>query len=810
MLESLWQDARYALRGMRRSPVFAAVAVVSLALGIGANTAIFSLISALILRPLPVEHPGQLVEFLVHYPGDPALNNFSWASYEHFRDNSHAFSALTGMNNARFNVRGDALEPEVVDGAAVVGNFFQVLGLKPAIGRLIAPEDSAAAVISWPYWRSRFNRDPAIIGKKIVVDDAPLTIVGVTPRDFSGLRAGVQTDVWTVSRKGSGSPSVVARMWPGVSIAQARAEMDVLFRFTLDERVRSVNGQGSRDPRMRELTFSVEPAGAGLSSGLRDRFSKPLLSMMAVVALLLLIACTNVASMLLARGAVRQRELAVRLSLGAGRWRLVRQVLTESLLLSGAGGLLGILVAWFGATALLRIIRAGRPIIGMPAHIDLQVSPDAYVLLFTAGAALLTGLLFGLAPAWNAFHSAPAGSLSQSGRGGETRMGRLFGKGLIVAQVALSVGLLSAAGLFVGHLSNLEHLDLGFRRDHVLLVRLDRSRSGYTPEQLFPAYQELLHRLETIPGVRSATIVAPSPLSGAGMSRFITVQGHPERPEDRRYTRVSLVAPKSFETLGTPLLAGRDFTFEDRGRQRVAIVNQSMAQYYFGNVNPIGQHLTIDPDADPYEIIGVAGDANYYEIQEPAGRAIYINAFQWAQPMSEFAIRTSVEPESVATAVRGAVHDLLKTVPVARVATLEEQVDGTIVPERLIATLSGLFGGLGSLLVAIGIYGLLAYTVARRINEIGIRMALGATQSNVFRMVLGEALLLSCGGLLFGVPIAYWSKRFAGSLITDLPVMSAYPLAFGAATTIAVALVAASLPARRASCVDPMVALRYE
>src|ERR1022692_611880 len=599
--ESLWQDTRYAVRALRRSPGFTAVALLSLALGIGANTAIFSLINTLMLRMLPVPEPRQLVEFLVLYPGDPPLNVFSQQSYEYFRDCNHVFSGLTGVHPSRFSVRGEGLEPETVDGEGVVGNFFRMLGVKPAIGRLIGPGDSAVAVVSWSYWKNKFNLDPAILGKRIVVEDVPATVVGVTPHEFSGLQVGLRPDIWVplINRTGRPGPlQLIARLKTGVSIAQARAEMAVLFRWMLEERA-----SASKDPVMRQLKFSVEPAGAGLSTGLRDRFAKPLLSMMAVVALLLLIACTNVASMLLARGAMRQRELAVRLSLGAGRWRLVRQVLTESLLLSGAGGLMGILVAWLGAKALVRIIRAGRPIIGMPAQIDLQVSPDAYVLLFTAGAALLTGLLFGLAPAWNAFHSAPAGSLG--GRPGETKMSRLFGKGLVMAQVALSVGLLSAASLFVGHLENLEHLNLGFRRDHVLLVRLDRSRSGYTPEQLFPAYQELLRRLETIPGVRSATICAPSPLSGAGMPRFITVQGHPERPEDRRYTRVSLVAPKSFETLGTPLLAGRDFTFEDRGRPRVAIVSQSMAQFYFGNASPIGQHLTIDPETDPYEIVGV-------------------------------------------------------------------------------------------------------------------------------------------------------------------------------------------------------------
>ena len=554
----------------------------------------------------------------------------------------------------------------------------------------------------------------------------------------------------------------------------------------------------------------MQPAGTGLSTELRDRFAKPLLALMSVVGLLLLIACINLANMLLARGAARRHEMAVRVALGAGRFRLMRQVLTESLLLSAAGAVLAVFLAYFGADALVRIMTSGRPIIGLPAHIEIQVHPDRHVLLFTGGIALLTGLLFGLAPAWGAYGSGPASSLREVGSAAETRLRRLFGKSLVVAQVALSVGLLSAASLFIGHLSHLERLDLGFRRDHVLLVTLDPARSGYNGEQLSRAYQELLGRLEAIPGVRSATVSAPTPLSGAGAARFATVEGHPERPADRRYISVSWVAPKYFETLGTPLPMGRDFTFEDRGQPRVAIVNQAMARYYFAGGNPIGKYFTFDGESQPYEIVGVAGNAKYYEIREAPLRTIYLNTFQFPQPASGFAIRTSIDPQAVGPAVRRTVRALLKTVPVVRVSTLDGQVDASIVPERLIATLSGLFGALGSLLVAIGIYGLLAYTVARRIHEIGIRMALGATRGAVSRMVLVEALAMSGAGLGIGVLIAYWGRGLATSLIQDLPVESAFPVAFGAVAMIAITLLAAYVPARRAARVDPMEALRYQ
>jgi putative ABC transport system permease protein len=818
----MWQDARYALRMMRRSPGFTAVAVLSLALGIGANTAIFSLINTLMLRLLPVRDPGELVEVLAKFPGQDHANIFSWQAYRHMRENNQVFSSLIAASNpnygAFFHVRGEGLEPERVVGEYVVGDFFPALGVKPAIGRLIGPDDdhmgaaSPVAVVSWAYWKSRFNLDPAVLGKRILVEDAPVTIVGVASREYFGLQVGSRYDLWLplamepIIRHPSFTTSsrywwlrLVGRLRPGVSIEQARAEMALLYGQAIEEEAKSVE-----EPGLRKWTIDVEPAGAGLSR-LRDQFAKPLLLLMAVVCVLLLIACANVASMLLARGAARQREMALRVSLGASRFRLLRQALTESLLLSMMGGALGVILAYLGSAALVRIIASARG-----PRIELEVRPDASVLLFTAGVALLTGVLFGLAPALRAWGATPTSSLREAGRAGETRLGRLFGKSLVAAQVALSVVLLSAAGLFVRHLSNLEHLDLGFHRDHVLLVSLDPAGSGYNGDRLSRSYQELLGRLEGIPGVRSATLSAVTPISGAGASRLATVEGYQAKPGERRFLKQNNVAPKYFETLGTPLLAGRDFAFQDRALSRVAIINQAMAKYYFGGRSPIGMHVTFDGDKQPYEIVGMVGDAKYGEMREATLPTIYLNTFQQGRIGSQFAIRTSVDPSAVAQDVRRTMRALLASVPVVGVTTLADQVDSSIVPERLIAMLSGLFGALGSVLAAIGLYGLLAYTVARRINEIGIRMALGATPGAVTRMVLGDALGMVTAGLCVGAPLAFWGKTFAASLIPDLPAKSALPIALGAVAMVAVALLAVYAPARRAARVDPMEALRYE
>jgi putative ABC transport system permease protein len=832
-VESTWQDLRYAARMLRRSPGFTAVTVLSLALGIGANTAIFSLINALILRALPVSHPEQLVQPLSVRPGEPRSGVFWWRHYEYLRDHNQSFSDVLAVGRGRFQVRREGLGSETIDGEYVSANFFTALGVRPVLGRLIDARDdransatAASAVITWSYWMEQLHADPAIVGKAIVLNDVPTTVIGVAPREFFGLQVGISPSLWIPAAMepmlekpshrtdGTLPVGVMGRLKPGVTIEQALAEMRVLDRYRLDDIAKTRQSAAT----VSNVTIALEPAAAGFAT-LRDRFATSLLVLMAVVALLLMIACTNVASILLARGAARQHEMAVRVSLGAGRVRLVRQVLAESLLLAMMGGVIGVAFASVGAETLTRIMLSGREFLRLQQRIEIQVQPDLQVLLFTATVAVLTALVFGAGPAWRAATSAPASLLRAHGSIGETRSRRLFGKSLVVVQVALSVVLMSTAVLFVQHLSGLRNQDFGFERRSLLLVTLDPAKSGYAAERLFAPYQQLVGRLAEIPGVRSVTLSGVTPISGAGASRFIKVEGFEEAPDARRYIPLNWVGPRYFETFGTPLLAGRDFAFADKGRPPVAIVNQALARYYFGDKDPIGGRfqlvgpsnsgITGAPPDQMYTIVGVVGDAKYLDLREPPPRTIYLNAFQEPRMFAnQFALKMAGRPVAVAGEVRRIVREQLNTVSVSSVMTMDDLIEASVVPERVMATLSSFFGGLGAALAALGLYGLLAYTVTRRTTEIGIRVALGATRSDISRMVLRGALGLVCVGLTIGVPLGLLSRRAAGRVVRDLPADNAWPLVLAILAMFAIALIAAYVPARRAARVESIQALR--
>ncbi|MEA2446258.1 MAG: putative transport system permease protein [Thermoleophilales bacterium] len=806
-------DVRFALRLMQKSPGFTAVVVISLALGIGANTAIFSLINAIMLRQMPVERPDQLVAFVQKRPGEDRSDDYiEWSSYEHFRDNNHVFSALTGVSFDNIaSVRADDTETDTVVLEKVVGNYFHVLGLKPALGRLIAPEDVPAdgvaqvAVLSWSYWNSRFHRDPAVIGKRIFVQDRPVMVIGIAPAAYTGPRVGARTDMWVPS--GRDPVRMLGRLKVGVTLEQARAEMALLYRFTLQQRAAQ-----DKDPRIWQTTIEVEKAGAGFGH-VREKYGKPLAMLMVVVALLLLLACSNVASLLLARASARQREMAIRVAVGGSLGRLTRQMLTESLTLASVGALVGSVIAYFGTGLLVRILASGP----VAENLKIEVQPDLHLLLFTAFVTVLAAVIFGLAPAWYAFRNASATSLRHAGKGGD-RSGRQFEHSLVSVQVALSVLLVSAATMFVGHVSRMRTLDLGFRSDNVLLMILDTSKTDFKRAQLAPRLQQLQEKMRRITGVQSVAIGGCTPIQGCGAMRFVIVDERPEPEETRIRVSLNFVSPGYFETLRVPFKAGRDFSMQDVGRPRVAIINEAMAGHYFPGGDAVGKYFRVDPDKrfggwngeEPYEVIGVVANSKNVDLHAPAPRSMFFNMFQENEVMTQFLLRTAVDPDSIAGPARQAVREELSTARVLRVTTLSRQVDSAIVPERLVATLASYFGLLAIALSGIGLYGLLSYTVARRTGEIGVRIAIGASAVDIWWLVLRRALIVLCGGILAGGLLAFWARPLASSVVQALRPESLLPIAFAAGAVFVVGLLACVVPVRRAARVDPIVALRTE
>ena len=804
------QDIRYAFRMMRNSPGFTVTTLLTFALGIGANIAIFTMMNGLMLHTLPVRDPDSLVEILVHYPGDPepGFSEFAWDAYQTMRDGNRVLSDLIVGSLNVYAVSGQGVESQNVFGGNIGETFFESLGVRPAIGRLIGPQDIAAAspvaVVSWSFWKTRFHLNPDVVGQKIISGDKPLTIIGVAQRGFYGLSNQAQQDIWVpYSLEGHPTVSLLGRLKPGVSTEQARADLAALYQTFVD--------RPDTNPFFRRNEVRLIPAGNGRSTPVTQMLSTPLKVLMATVGLLLLLACANLDGLLLARGASRQHEMAVRVCLGANRARLLRQTLTESLLLSLIGSAVGAVLAYFAVGALIQMFSSGRLMAGVPVRFEVLRHPDVRVLLFTGAIALITGLLCGAAPAMSASNTAPASALQSGTKIGETKRQRLFGRSLVAAQVALSLVLVSMAGLFVGYLSHLRN-NLGFKRDNLLLVTLDFAHSNYNGAQYAHLTQELTRQLNAIPGVSSATFSEMSPMEGPGASSFAAAEDHPEKT-----TPVSInnIAPDYFQTYGTPFLAGRDFSARDEGGSRVAIINESAARDCFGSENPIGRHITLSHITETkgektYEVIGVVGDAKYNDLDQPAPPTIYGNLAQEGFLGSQLAVRARLDASGVTNAVRMTEAAVLKNVPIVRMTEMNDQIDSTIVPQRMFATLSTGFGALGALLAVVGLYGLLAYTVTRRTHEIGLRIALGAKSADVMRIVVRDALGMLCAGLAIGAPLAFWGKRIAASLIPDLPVASQLPIVVATVIMIAVGLIAAYLPARRAMSVDPLVALRYE
>jgi predicted permease len=819
-IESFGKDIRYALRGLRRSPGFTAAAVISLALGIGANTAIFSLFHTLMLRMLPVAHAEQLVA--IHRTGGWGRGVISLPLYRQIAARADLFNgviATNGVGKVRFTPRRGGRE-EFAQQEFVSGNYFQVLGIQPVIGRLFTGEDNRVpgghplAVLSYDLWRNQFGADPAVLGSTVVVDEQTLTVIGVAAPGFHGVAPERRTDVWVPSMMfhfgqimspNSWWLMPLARVRPEVPVQRVQAALDVLMqqhlRTIYGERYDSAFRRKALDQRL-----EIRPGSVGLSM-LREHFGKPLGVLLALVALVLLAACINVANLLLARGAARQKEIAMRLSLGATRARLVRQALTETLLIAAAGSATGIALAAWGVRAISGFLpeEAGSPF---------SSAPDLPVLGFTIAISLASALLFGLGPALRSTAVNPVAGL-RSGvldRGGRPALRRV----LVVAQVAFSVVLVALAGLFGHSLLALRSVDLGFRNQSVIAFNLDFPRLW--KGDFHQPQDQLMKTLAATPGIYSVSCAFPGLFStGSSCDATIRVPGSERTATEPVDVDITKVAPRYFETIGAAL-KGREFDRNDTATSpRVAVVNEAFVREFLpGETHPEARWLSFD-DSKPEggartSIVGVVRDIRQNGIQEKVAPKVYVPL---KQPDDltfppDILVRTALPPAAVQTIVRRELPRLGPGIAVAEWATVRQRIDDSIFETRLLATLGGFFGVLALLLAAVGLYGVMSYGMAKRAGEIGIRMALGARRADVVGMVLGDALLLVAAGLVLGFPLAWAAARAVHSLLFGIETVD--PLAFGGtgAVLIAVALGAAFLPARRAASIDPMRALRHE
>jgi predicted permease len=800
-LDSLLQDVRYGARTLRKNPGFTLIVVLTLALGIGANTAIFSLIDAILLKTLSVSHPESLV-VLASYSKHGRVGDFGYPDYLILRDGNRAFSGVLAASSQERIEVGMGAETELALRKIVSTNYFLVLGVPPFLGRVFSQENEnlQVAVISNGFWKRSFAGSRSVVGKQIDLDGLPFTIIGVAPPEFLGEMVGEAPDIWTTvssmpaSRRnlpGFTWLDLMGRLKPGVQVEQASAELSLLLPHLPDS-----ESQGGFIQRI-----AVESGSRG-SSGLRDSFSAPLGVLMAVVAVVLLIACVNLASLQLARAATRRREIATRLALGASRSRIVRQLVTESLLLALMAGFLGLLFAVWTERFLLSLVAgAGRAI-----TVDLR--PNIQVFGFTAVISVATGVLFSLAPALKAtWQSVNAGLRLDSphlvGRG---RRGGLKDR-LIAVQVALSLLLLVVGGLFIRTLQNLKTQDLGFRPVDMLSVQV-RSENEYQPPTA-RAIVPLLHRMDAIPGVQVATFSFAPTLADDGSSvNGLKFEGYPRTSENQR-AQANWVGPDYFRTAGIPLLEGRDFSMADNSNApRAAILNRTMALHYFGNRTAVRRRFEFNKKQ--YEIIGVAKDAKYVDLRQSDVQFVYFAALQNDSEIQSLELRTTSSPLSVAGAVRDAVREAGPPLRIAEITTLEKRIDQKLALEFLVSNIAGFFSGLTLLLVFIGIYGTLVYAVARRTKEIGIRMALGARQSDVLQLVVGQGMLMATAGVGLGIIAALGLTRFLTTLLYGVKPFDALTFAAVSLILTTEAFVASYIPACRAMRVDAMAALRYE
>jgi predicted permease len=834
-MTSLVLDLRFALRAIRRSPLFAAVAILSLALGIGANTAIFTLMDQLMLRLLPVKDPQSLVMLYQrgsHNGSNMGQRMHSYPMYQDFQQKGAPLAEVLCRRLVSTSVSVDN-QTERVDAEMVSGNFFTMLGVRAAVGRVFSSgEDDRVyqghpvVVLSYDYWTNRFDHDPQVVGKKILVNNYPMTIVGVSAAGFAGLDPARSPQIrvpilmkaamvpeWSwveMSNRRQRWVQVFARLKPGYTAESAQAPMQVLFRQLREYETTLPAARTwsaySRDQFLRG-TLHIEKAATGFS-GIRNSFSTALIVLMCMVGLVLLIACANVANLLIARAFARQKEIAVRLSVGASRVQLVRQLLVESLVLSISGGFAGILLAMAMTRGMLALVPSeGNPLL-------IRAEPDIRILLFTLGLTFLTGLIFGLVPAlrasrpdlWTTLKDA-VGSIAGAG-------GSLFlRKGLVTAQVALSFLLLFGAGLFVRSLQNLKATDTGFQDlDNLVTFQVAPALSGYDAPRVVHFYGELLDRIRAIPGVRSAALASVPLLHGWEWDNTVSVEGHQAKDGENMSAYMNSVSPGYFKTMGLAILEGRDFDQRDvKENSKVAIVNQRFARHYFGSRSAIGRHIggANGPQSKlDTEIVGVVADSLYEGPREGVRRQAFIP--NWGKNGVAFYVRAGLGAAQTYAALRNEVKKLDASMPVYEMKTLAAQLDQTLLTEQLIALLSAGFGLLATLLASIGLYGVMTFAVARRTKEMGVRMALGAPRGSVIWLVMKEVLLLLSIGLAVGIPVAIALGRYVSTQLYGIKPSDPW---IGGVTIIVLAVVSGAaglIPAHRASRIDPILALRYE
>ena len=851
-VETGFRDFKYALRTMRRSPGFAAVAALTLALGIGANTAIFTLLDQVLLRLLPVKNPSELVLLTMrgrHYGNNWGGNAISYPMYRDFQDHNEVFSGMF----CRFPIAAALTlggQSERIQAELVSGTYFPVLGVSTVIGRAFTPEDDKVpnghplVMLTYAFWKQRFGGDPQIVGKKVLVNNHEMTIIGVTQPGFDGVELGNTTQIFVplmqeqqmiigpmkmLTDRRSRWVNAFGRLKPGITRDRAKASLQPFMHSMLENEVREAafhNASAYDREQFLKCWIDVLPGSQGRSY-LRQGLSTPLWVLMATTGMVLLIACANIANLLLARSTGRQKEIAVRLAIGASRGRIISQLLVETLSLSAVGALLGLALAFWADKALLAVY--------LPSDsndLKLSTAPDLRILLFTLVVTVLTGLVFGLVPALQATRPNVGKTLKDEAgavvRGGHGRLR----SGLVVTQVAVSLLLLIGAGLFLRSLRNLSHLGPGFPADRLVAFKVDPSLNDYSPQRIETFYRQVTDELSAIPGVKSVAIASMRILEGNEWDSGLTAEGYsPTRADDHPQAFMNQIGPGYFATMGVPFLAGRDFRLTDnRGvdhrRDRTApmgpddlvpsvvIINEKFAQKFFAGRNPIGLHLGFGTDPGTHtdmEIIGIVKDIKYTSLRDEIPIQAFI-PYMGSPFLGEMTIyvRTIGEPDQLISSVRSKVREMDANLPIFSMRTMDQQISNSLSTERMIASLSTVFGFLATVLAVIGLYGVMSYSVAQRTREIGIRMALGAAQENVVWMVMREVLKLVAIGVVLGVPAALGLIRIVQSQLFGLTAHDPATLVTATLGLILVACIAGYVPAMRASRLDPMRALRYE